>query len=72
MDQVQGELIVSGKTTYLHVAGYLYLKKSKKGSTRYWECRRKGQCSARATTVEKDDILKVKKGKIFVIFERVL
>lgn len=70
MSEIQCELIVSGKVNFLHVNGFLYLKKSKNGNTRYWECRRKGQCRARATTVEKDNALKVKKGKNILASQR--
>lgn len=49
------ETIVSGRTTYLHVDGFLYYKHSNgSGDVRYWRCRNQHECSARATTTGHD------------------
>ena len=52
------ETIESGRTTYLHIDGFLFYKHScGAGDVRYWRCRKQHECSARATTIGVDPIL---------------
>lgn len=57
------EIIKSGRSIYLHINGFLYYKHSNGRSTvRYWKCRRKDQCPARATTENDGHTLKIIRG----------
>ena len=50
------EIIESNAGRFLYIDGYLYCKYSG-DFRRYWNCRRKGQCFARAVTTGYDDNL---------------
>ena len=57
------EIIESNAGRFLHIDGYLYYKHSG-DFRRYWNCRRKGECFARAVTTGYDDNLFVVKGPV--------
>ena len=54
------QIIYSGKTAYLHLRGFLYLKHSKgAGNITYWKCRKLHECGARATTTLEGQTVKL-------------
>ena len=55
------EIISGRKIGILHIDGYLYYKQSG-NSRRYWTCRYKGKCAARAITTGDGETLIVCKG----------
>lgn len=55
------ELIRSRKCNFLHISGYLYYGGSGTGR-RYWQCREKSKCNARAITIGDGENLVVRKG----------
>lgn len=46
----RGELIPARRGNFLHIDGFLYYKHSQNDEAIYWNCRRKGECRARAVT----------------------
>ena len=50
------EIIRARKSVFLHIDVYLYYKHSG-SSRRYWNCRNKGKCPARAITTGDGDML---------------
>ena len=61
MEKAIVEIISARKDVFLHNDGYLYYKHSG-NSRRYWNCRSKGECRARAVTTGDGDTLVVCKG----------
>ena len=55
------EIIRARKSIFLHIDGYLYYKHWG-SSRRYWNCRNKGECPARAITTGDEDTLIACKG----------
>ena len=55
------EVIRSKKSFFLHIDGFLYYKYSGVPQ-RYWNCRNKGECSARSITTGDGETLVVHKG----------
>ena len=56
------EIIKSQRSVFLHLHGYLYYKHSGAiGKTAYWNCRKKGECLARAITTGHAENLIIKK-----------
>ena len=59
------EIIKSLRSVFLHLDGYLYYKHSEAiGKTAYWNCRKKGECSARAITTGPAENLIIKKKQL--------
>lgn len=59
----EGEIIIKGKSSYLHVNGFVYIRSSSGAGTKiYWRCRRKTTCGARATTVSVGETVSVLHG----------
>ncbi|CAB0032492.1 unnamed protein product [Trichogramma brassicae] len=57
------EIIKSGKSSFLHIDGYIYYKHSNgRNTTRYWRCQKVDSCRARATTTGDAESLTLKLG----------
>lgn len=55
MSKTEAKILIKGRTRYLHIHGFLYIKSSEtKNGKVYWRCRRKNQCRARAITIGND------------------
>ncbi|CAB0032930.1 unnamed protein product [Trichogramma brassicae] len=57
------EINKSGKSSFLHIDGYIYYKHSnRRNTTRYWRCQKVDSCRARATTTGDGESLTLKTG----------
>lgn len=48
MAERNADFITKGATTYLHLSGFLYIRKSNNALNTFWVCRHTKSCRARA------------------------